>query len=176
MSDPVHAVDWIRQHGTRHRQIGATELRNKLKREKGTCTWCGKPVGKGRQTWCNDECVKDFKMRCDPGYVVDFVYQRDQGFCSECRQPLEPIVRQVDLLSYLPHQLRGEIRNLLVREGYCGRGGGFGGVWRPYHIDHTVPVSEGGGLCGPAGLRLLCLCCHKTVTAAWRAKKGRKKK
>lgn len=31
-------------------------------------------------------------------------------------------------------------------------------------VDHIIPVCEGGGLCGPENLRLLCTKCHKEQT------------
>jgi 5-methylcytosine-specific restriction protein A len=35
-----------------------------------------------------------------------------------------------------------------------------------WQADHTVPVAEGGGLCGLEGYRTLCTPCHKRETAA----------
>ena len=36
-----------------------------------------------------------------------------------------------------------------------------GAIW---HMDHIVPVVEGGGACGLENLRTLCICCHKKET------------
>lgn len=58
---------------------------------------------------------------------------------------------------------------------YWLNGRGFNPGQSYWQADHTVPVVEGGGLCGLEGLRSLCVPCHKQMTkelAGRRAKPG----
>jgi hypothetical protein len=41
----------------------------------------------------------------------------------------------------------------------------WGGRTFLWDADHVLPVVEGGGECGLANMRTLCLKCHRTVTA-----------
>lgn len=45
-----------------------------------------------------------------------------------------------------------------------------------WELDHTVPVCEGGGCCGPEGLRVLCIPCHRATTAALARRRGLRKR
>lgn len=51
-------------------------------------------------------------------------------------------------------------RHLGIRAGFPARS-----LWE---ADHIVPVIEGGGECGLAGLRTLCTACHLRETRALR--------
>ncbi len=41
---------------------------------------------------------------------------------------------------------------------------------RWWDADHIIPVSEGGGECGPDGYRTLCIPCHRRVTRELRGR------
>lgn len=72
------------------------------------------------------------------------------------------------------------------------RGIGYGNLWtserekmmkefgfargRWHEIDHEVPVVEGGGLCHPDRLRLLCGKCHALETAELAGRRSKKPK
>lgn len=163
------------------RSLDADTLRRLFRRSRGECTWCGIPVGKGRRTWCSDACAQSFLNRCSPGHAAAFVQQRDNGICSVCRQDVEVQqkafeeawkIRQVELQQAGITSKIWYHRDLLkVQFGFAR------GQW--YEIDHEIPVSEGGGLCDPSKLRLLCGRCHKQATdelAARTAKKNKKAK
>lgn len=45
-----------------------------------------------------------------------------------------------------------------------------------WEADHIVPVSEGGGGCGPEGYRTLCLPCHRRETAKLAARLAAKRR
>jgi hypothetical protein len=58
-----------------------------------------------------------------------------------------------------------------VRDGeQCALCRGYNrGCW-DWEMDHTVPMSEGGGLCGPEGYRTLCPRHHKKETRSLRSR------
>lgn len=45
-----------------------------------------------------------------------------------------------------------------------------------WEADHIIPVSEGGGGCGPEGYRTLCLRCHRVETARLAARLAEKRR
>jgi 5-methylcytosine-specific restriction endonuclease McrA len=47
---------------------------------------------------------------------------------------------------------------------------------RLWEADHTIPVVEGGGDCGPENLRTLCWACHRAETAKLKKRLARLKK
>ena len=119
----------------RWRSINARDLGRLLSREPWECIWCGMIVPKRRRSWCSDECVHAFRSRCDSAYAARIVTEAARGICAICG---------VDTIA--AEQIR--------RYSICFARG----RWR--EVDHVVPVCEGGGLCGPLGLRLLCGACH----------------
>jgi len=68
---------------------------------------------------------------------------------------------------------RAEWRALLKRLGFGNRD-----YWRRrlWDVDHIVPVVEGGGSCGPEGLRTLCIPCHRSETAKLARKRARQRR
>lgn len=149
------------------RSLDADTLRKLCRRLRGECTWCGQPVGKGRRTWCSDTCAKSFLHRCSPQHAATTVYERDSGICSLCRQHVKRQEAafqerwqndkpQLEALGLKPADLRKRKQDLMAEYGYAR------GQW--YEIDHSTPVCEGGGLCEPSELRLLCGKCHKQET------------
>lgn len=176
------------------RSINAALLRTLLDRQKGECTWCGSVIPKGRSAWCGDGCVKAFKERCDPNYARSIVEKRDAGICKLCgrdtikserewralklvRPREQNLRRRVALLKHSAEVALMAIKltdaanedqvknNLSVAERALesmAQHGYARGRWR--EVDHEVPVCEGGGLCDPSKLRLLCGTCHAIAT------------
>lgn len=151
------------------RSLDADTLRSLFRRTRGECTWCGKQVPKGRKTWCSKECTEAFFGRCSPSQQNIQIARRDKEICQICRRDLakskrifehaKRYMRKAGLLTSVMHWREQDISLLDVQEAL-----GFArGRW--YEIDHEIPVSEGGGLCDPSGLRLLCGQCHKDETA-----------
>lgn len=146
------------------RRLNADLLRIMLDRSKGQCTWCGQPVGKGRSKWCGEVCVEQFKLRCDSAYQRTFVEKRDGMVCRICGRDITAAKQQLregrkailgdQTLS--PDEQRRQVAEL---EAACG----FARLTH-HEVDHIVPVCEGGGLCGPEGLRLTCGTCHAAET------------
>lgn len=194
----MHALDWITEHGRQLRSISAAKLRRALDRPKGTCTWCGEPVGKGRQTWCSEACVEAFRLRCDPAFIRGHIERTRPLVCAICGRDiawlksLEPRAKKAwYALDYQPSRCRrGHL--LINRRGRRNRRRqerwarlwnyaltrsirswmatrGLAGIWE---ADHVVPVVEGGGLAPPDGYRILCIPCHRAETAALAARRA----
>jgi hypothetical protein len=92
----------------------------------------------GRREYCSAACAEDYRIRTNGNFARKAVYKRDHGVCALCRTecPREP-----------PN-----------RRGRPGK--------RIWHMDHILPVIEGGGGCGLDNLRTLCVPCHNIETAA----------
>ena len=121
----------------------------------GPCRWCGGPVPKGRFTFCGAECVHEWKLRTDPGYLRAQVFERDHGVCALCGLDTETMRRDKRKLDFAA-------RRQFEKE--------WGRRRQLWDADHIVPVVEGGGECGLANLRTLCLKCHRAATAELRAR------
>ncbi len=147
----------------KRRSLVAADLRNMLDRKKKECTWCGVVVPKGSTTWCSRACVEAFRLRCDSGHAAQAVLKRDGGICALCGR--DTILSERIWRHYVreTHDRDLELAELLGE----GRG-----CWR--EVDHARPVCEGGGLCGPDGLRLLCGACHALETNALARRRARK--
>lgn len=138
--------------------MNASEYRKLHNRQKGQCTWCGEPVGKGRQTWCSDACVDAWRQAYDWTYIRRQVYQRDAGVCQLCGCDTVRITRlwrHVRQWSYLAA--------VWLKKQYQEQG--FNQLlYPPWQADHIVPRVRGGGN-ELENLRTLCEPCHKVVTA-----------
>lgn len=165
----------------RLRSLNADLLRSMFARQRGECTWCGKPVGKGRQTWCSKECTDGFLHRCSPGHQQIFVTKRDNEICQICGRDLakakriyEHFRRYMKSAGMITPMMAWRESDVMLQDVQQALGFGRGG-W--YQIDHKTPVCEGGGLCDTEGVRLICGRCHHEETTALQARlsKNRKK-
>lgn len=166
----MHALEWIDQHGRFRRTITATALRKALGRTKNRCTWCDGQTPLRRRTWCSAECWLAYQAR-KPSYARDAAYERDRGVCQLCGRDT---VRMLALLRRLEEQASENPHGgwLSVLAAYKTHliAQGFHGLRRVCVTsvlaegDHIVPVCEGGGLCGPAGYRTVCVPCHAQLT------------
>lgn len=111
-------------------------------------------------------------IRCDPGWARAHVYKRDEGVCAICGM-------DTDLLQRVLWKIRQSL--LWEQMGWRARNGmhdwlydlGFKPGQSLWEMDHIIPVSEGGGLCGLDNLRTLCVPCHKAETAALAKKRAK---
>jgi 5-methylcytosine-specific restriction endonuclease McrA len=124
-----------------------------VQRERTPCRRCGADVPKGRRTFCSDACVHEWRLRTDPGYLREQVFARDRGVCALCGLDTESLRKHKRKLDY-------GARRLFEKE--------WGGRKSLWDADHIVPVVEGGGECGLANMRTLCLKCHRQATAELR--------
>ena len=128
-----------------------------VKRQKRPCRWCGAEVPRRRLTFCGDACVHEWKLRTDPGYLRERVFARDHGVCAQCGLDTEFLRKDKRKLDY--H----------ARRRFEQEWGSRRSLW---DADHILPVVEGGGECGLANMRTLCLKCHRAVTADLRRRLG----
>lgn len=160
------------------RSLNADMLRALCRRQRGECTWCGQKVGKGRRTFCSEVCATSFLHRCSPGHAAIFVQKRDKGICRMCGTDTLSIQKAFDAMwkqkrqelqqgGLTERQVREE-REVLRRQAGYARG-------RWFEIDHEIPVSEGGVLCDPEQLRLLCGRCHHEVTTDLQARAAKRR-
>lgn len=117
------------------------------------CRWCGAEVTGRRLTFCGDACVHEWKLRTDPAYLRSQVFARDRGVCALCGLDTEALRKDKRKLDYR------------ARRQFEKDWGSRRSLW---DADHIVPMAEGGGECGLANMRTLCLKCHRAVTAALR--------
>lgn len=114
------------------------------------CRWCGVEVPKSRRGWCSDACVAAY-LGTDWIALRKAVWERDGGRCQICRVAPEEIRARV--LAGTSLETLGESRAWpadRTRE------------W--WEADHVVPVVLG-GVDSLENLRVLCVPCHKAVTA-----------
>jgi 5-methylcytosine-specific restriction enzyme A len=152
---------------------------------RGLCRMCGEEVPKGRRTFCGEDCVHQYRLRNDARYASNQLRGKYKTVCALCgvdtkkeKQKFEKELKQCpDGLSYKERiEFRRGIEEKWAKAGWSP----VYGKW--YHVDHIIPVAEGGG---PqdyprskdylTNLRILCLPCHKAETRELR-KRLRKKK
>lgn len=150
--------------------------------ERGYCRWCGQKCFGRRYAWCSEECKTEFGVRAFADLASSYVYRRDAGICAECGIDCAELARIFRLAAYTYRRDKHGIQSLgpymsperLAQWGPWFRAGNsHPTLW---DADHIIPVVEGGGVCGLANLRTLCLICHKRDTArlvAARARRGK---
>jgi hypothetical protein len=102
-----------------------------------------------------------------------FVEARDQGICTICQR--DTVAAENEFQSWMNENIaiayswkrpdETDVQYAARKASLDARKHSLGfarGRWR--EVDHIVPVCEGGGLCGPDGLRLLCGVCHELAT------------
>ncbi len=150
------------------------------------CAYCskqlndadGKPISDRRRRYCSEACSDEVYIRVRPSFARAMVRQRDKGVCAVCHLDTTKI-RAAYMLHLRPYPgwrsassaLRWEIgqalRVALVVAGYLK--GSDSHLWE---MDHILPVSEGGGLCGLDNLRTVCHRCHGNATRELRGRLG----
>lgn len=139
------------------RSLSAEAARRAVGRQKGECTWCGQQVPRPRIYWCSDDCRQAFFIRCDPAWARDH-FINTQTVATKIRW-CEWSKR---LRGWYPMVECQGCHSLTVAP--------------EAELDHIVPVSEGGGLCGPDNYRLLCLDCHKQASAEGAARRAKRRR
>jgi 5-methylcytosine-specific restriction enzyme A len=125
----------------------------------GSCRWCRSELPRRRRTFCCADCVHEWKLRTDPGYLREKVFERDKGICTLCGTDTTTLRRDMRKLDFAAR--RRFLKDWGLREDSRKS------LW---DADHIVPVAEGGGQCDLTNMRTLCLKCHRTATAALRAR------
>lgn len=155
------------------------------------CCYCGAELKNANGTWrrgncryCSDECSSQVYIRTDPSFARYRVRDRDKGVCAECGLDTDRIRRLLGLRwPFVPDRpsrvgrpmlWRIEVRiSKAIRDSLTAAGYVKGSSSHLWEMDHIVPVSEGGGLCGLDGYRTLCHKCHSAETNKLRRRLGR---
>jgi len=130
---------------------------------KGPCRWCKGSVTGRRQTFCSDACVHEWRLRSSTSYLRECVLERDRGICASCGTDTVRARRRVMRLPFARRM--SELRALLERGVIHRRRKSW------WEADHIVPVVEGGDS-NLENLRTLCIPCHRSETAALRARRA----
>ena len=116
-----------------------------------------------RVTFCSAACVVEHKIRTSSTFAKRQVYLRDKGVCALCGLDTKKVAKELlaSGLSTAEIASKREMRGIPPKRRVWKRKFG-GGLW---DMDHLVSVRDGGGDSGLAGLRTLCLPCHRVRTA-----------
>jgi hypothetical protein len=138
------------------------------------CRWCVKPLKERRRWWCGPDCVHAFMIRGDWNTIRRAIRKRDEccRLCGGQRYnitPSLPIYSDSRAEGWLDHAAftaaRGRWQRGVVHHD-CPLACALSRDWA---VDHIVAVKDG-GTDHPDNLRLLCLRCHKEVSAGQHAR------
>ncbi len=146
--------------------MNASQFRRANGRQRGQCTWCGKPVGKGRRTWCSDACGEAFYRQHDWTYIRRQVLKRDQGICAHCGFDALKVKRIWDHLRRRgAFEYRKHYMDFMSSMGFHSL---IDDLWQAHHIK---PRSQG-GTHDLANLETVCVACHKIENARQAAERA----
>lgn len=138
------------------------------------CRQCSTEVKPPKITFCSKGCVEAWKLRNDVGLQRRAVFKRDGGLCRACRLDVKALEERVAKLvsrlrdvawDYEKKGRRVAAYRRLDLVGQIVARMGFRADRSFWEMDHIRPVVMGGGSCGLDNLRVLCVPCHKLVTA-----------
>lgn len=128
--------------------------------------------------FCSKKCSQEYWMVSNTEYIRDRVFEAEHGICQMCNMDAHAVFGQVR--DTTDHKKRAEIvakskfnsltvkmKEQMVKKPSAGQ------FW---HVDHILPVWEGGGQCDIDNLRTLCILCHQKVTARQAAKRATARK
>lgn len=127
-----------------------------LQRGPGYCRWCGKDCAPPRTHWCADECVQKYLRVGTWKDLCQRVRERDQ-VCRNCGGGGLTRGLVVPDHTDLQGHHHPEYTKLIAR----------------FEVDHIVAIDDG-GTDDPKNLRLLCIPCHKLITALWHRRRARR--
>ena len=164
----TRAERWIEEHGRYRRSMRCTDFRAAVGTEKGYCTWCDKLLPKGKRAYCSSACSDEVYVRCHPGSARHFVRLRDKKVCAACGFDTKTLT-QWKHKDKTPAEYKAMVEEL----GFPNRPWGRYSFW---DMDHVIPVTEGGGMCGLEGLQTLCVPCHKAETKELAGRRAQERK
>ena len=129
------------------------------------CAVCGKVLSGRARRYCSLKCREQCHVATMPSLARLRVHQRDHGICANCGCDTEKLARIIQLAGgdkwagwRILSQDWQDVHNLTMEMGFT--------TLHFWEMDHIIPVSEGGGLCGLDNLRTLCVPCHRAETRA----------
>lgn len=140
-----------------------------LKGLMGECAWCNTGLVPGNvRKYCTADCRESALMHCNPqgpGAKAWFFINRQACTCVGCGEIYEDewaakVERQWEILK--DRVAQGWVKNL-SRVPYHWIGDGMG---VSLHLDHVVPLCQGGQGIGFTNVQVLCVLCHDRKTVA----------
>ncbi|XP_052270914.1 DNA annealing helicase and endonuclease ZRANB3-like isoform X3 [Dreissena polymorpha] len=124
--------------------------------------------------FCSQTCSQQYWMLTNTEYIRDQVFEVEHGICQMCKldahslfkhiRDTRDIRKRAEILGRSPLvSLSVKVRQQMVTKPTPGL------FW---HVDHIIPVWEGGGQCNIDNLRTLCVRCHNNVTATQASKRA----
>lgn len=143
-----------------------TPRHGRIEAPKGECAFChSKPLPKRHRRWCSTACAEEGLIRSNANFARQKVFARDKGVCAQCGVDTQVLERGSWKLRDLVWRLKLDGRYdwaealRMAAVPYAIRS------VHTWEMDHIIPVSEGGGMCGLDNLRTLCRACHRATTA-----------
>lgn len=120
------------------------------------CRYCGAETAPPRRTFCSEACVHEWKLRSNPGYVRKCLFTRDRGVCADCGLDTRRLKVELRCREFAARERRRKELGMPC----------FSRSW--WDAAHILAVVQGGGGCGLANYKTLCVPCHKRDTARLR--------
>ncbi|XP_064602410.1 uncharacterized protein LOC135468214 isoform X2 [Liolophura sinensis] len=128
--------------------------------------------------FCSPDCSHTYWMKTHNDYSRGQIFDLEHGICQLCRVDAHSVFRQIRdtpelkkramiLKDTVYSKLTARQKSSMVQNPTAGL------FW---HVDHIVPVWEGGGECDIDNLRTLCTPCHHRVTAEQSRQRSRARK
>lgn len=139
------------------------------------CYNCRGLLPKGRPYNCSPECSEEWRTKTSPSHMRMRVYQRDRGVCVHCGLDTEALKTEYKALP----RSKGWDENATDARREFLKAHGIPpnrSVSHWWDADHIVPVIEGGGECGLANYRTLCIPCHQMITRELHSRAKAKRK
>ena len=118
--------------------------------------------------YCSAVCSDEVYVRCHPGTARYLVRGRDKKVCAACGLDTKTLARWKHR-DKTPDEYKAMVEEL----GFFILPWGRDSFW---DMDHVVPITEGGGMCGLEGLQTLCVPCHKAETKELAGRRAQERK
>lgn len=142
----------------------------------GMCVWCNVvKVVKPRFRWCSDQCVRSAVIHAHPqsnDTKMWLLIHRQGMACAGCGECYEDdiVAKAKTWLKYNEDNLKRYVSqpDMVKRYGfddtavtYYQLGYNTGDKW---HVDHMLPLHQGGDGIGLHNVQVLCVACHRRKT------------
>lgn len=151
--------------------LGRTMNLSKMPDADGFCIWCNTTKLTGRQRrWCGPSCVESgyrYTNPQSPGPKAFVLIHAQACACAFCGLDYTDKVRKI-IRDHHAHNVRmkelyKDFRKAIGTEvSYHQVGYNTGDIW---HVDHRIPIHQGGRGIGFDNIQVICVECHREKTA-----------